>query len=109
MKPEEIELPNSTVPFFKYEKEGLTYISFDTSTYAPPEPMVNAMAGLKALKDKTYRLIMINHKLPLGLFPKIENDFEFSYEELKNHVKIEFKLKDTKVKSTNFDDNHCNG
>lgn len=104
-----INIPNSTVEFFKYSKNDLTYIFFDTSSFAPPEPMINAMAGLKALENENYRLIMINHKLPLGLFPKIETDFEFTYEEFDEFVKIEFKLKNHIPINTDFDDNFCGG
>ncbi len=34
----------------------------------PPEPMVNAMAGLRLLDNSNKKLIMINHKTPGGLF-----------------------------------------
>lgn len=105
----EIEIANSTVTFYKYLKDGLTYLYFDTSTYAAPEPMINAMAGLKALKDENYRLIMINHTLPLGLFPRIENDFQFEFQEFENYKLIEFKLKTNSPKSTDFNDNQCSG
>lgn len=89
----EIEIPNTTVPFFKCIQNDVTYLYFDTSSCAAPEPMINAMAGLKALENENYRLIMINHTLPLGLFPKIQFDFEFEFKEFSDYVEIEFKLK----------------
>lgn len=104
-----IEVPNSTVPFFKYLENELEIIYFDTSDYPPPTPMLNAMMGLKLLENKNQRLIMINHKPPMGLFPKIENDFEFELEEFENFVKVVFKLKHTLILNTDFNDNKCSG
>jgi len=73
---EKIEVLGSTVDFFKSIENGLTTYQFDTSNCPPPEPMINAMVGLQLLGDNS-QLIMINHKSPAGLFPKIENDFTF--------------------------------
>lgn len=81
----EVIVKDSTVPFFKLE--NIYY--FDTSSTAVPEPMINAVAGLKIL-DKNSKLVMINHKIPLGLFPKIEAYFDFDVEEFENCVKITF-------------------
>ncbi len=105
----QIELANASVPFYKYNLDGLTYLYFDTSSYQAPEPMINAMAGLKALENENYRLIMINHTLPLGLLPKIENDFLFEFKEFEDYFEIEFKLKNFTPTSTNFNDNQCSG
>lgn len=92
-----IEVLNSTVPFYTYKDEEYEYFYFDTSDYPPPDPMINLMAGLDLLKKSNQKLIMINHKLPLAVLPKIQNDFVFDYEELENgFVKIEFFLKHAK-------------
>ena len=53
-----------------------------TSECGPPEPMVNAMAGLKLIDSANKRLIMINHKVPGGLFGKIGQNFDHKIEEL---------------------------
>ena len=37
------------------------------------------MAGLQLI-DENSQLVMINHKSPAGLFPKIEQDFDFKEE-----------------------------
>ena len=90
---EKIEIEGSTVDFFKGKENELTTYQFDTSECAPPEPMINAMVGLKLL-DENSQLIMINHKSPIGLFPKIENNFEFKEEYLRDgRVKIIFRKK----------------
>ena len=84
-----IEIENSTVDF--YEDENYYY--FDTSLTEPPEPMINAVAGLKLI-DGEKKLIMINHKIPMGLFPKIEAYFKYEVEELNNgNIKVIFMKK----------------
>lgn len=100
----QIEVLNSTVPF--YEDENYYY--FDTSLTAVPEPMINAVAGL-GLLDENKKLIMINHKIPMGLFPKIEAYFDYEVEELKDgNVKIIFTKKINLVSKLDFDTN-CSG
>ena len=92
-KMEKIEIEGSTVDFFKGKENELITYQFDTSECAPPEPMINAMIGLRLL-DENSQLIMINHKSPIGLFPKIENNFEFKEEYLSDgRVKIIFRKK----------------
>ncbi len=43
---QEIAVDGATVPFYTY-KDGDWSILIDTSRCGPPDPMVNAMAGLK--------------------------------------------------------------
>lgn len=100
----QIEVDNSTVPF--YQDENGYY--FDSSSTAVPEPMINAVAGLQLL-DENKKLIMINHKIPMGLFPKIEAYFNYEVEELKDgNVKITFSKKEKLVPKLDFDTN-CSG
>ena len=68
---EQIQAMGSSVDFFKTIENGLSTYYFDTSKSGPPAPMVNAMAGLQLL-DENSKLVMINHKNPGGLFPKIQ-------------------------------------
>jgi len=103
----QIEVTGSTVDFF--EKEEGVFI-FDTSECQPPEPMVNAMCGLQLLKNPSQKLEMINHKAPLGLFPKIADDFDYKIEETENDmVKIIFTKKEDAKNSTDFTQNSCSG
>lgn len=96
-----IEVDNSTVPFYQDEN----YYYFDTSLTAVPEPMINAVAGLQLL-DENKKLIMINHKIPMGLFPKIEAYFNYKVEELKDgNVKIIFTKKIESASKLDFDTN----
>ena len=105
----ETQVEGSTVPFYTFEENRVSYLYFDTSKTGHPEPMVNAMAGLKALKDGQ-KLIMINHKAPMGLLPKIEADFDYTIEELDNGLfKITFSKKSDAQNATDFSDTACNG
>ena len=106
---EKIEVLGASVDFFKEIQDGITTYQFDTSMCGPPDPMVNAMAGLQLL-DKNSKLIMINHKSPAGLFPKIEQDFNFMVEDLDNgKVKVTFTLKEEEASTTDFTQNTCSG
>jgi hypothetical protein len=106
---QEITLEGGTVPFYKYEENGVEYIGFDTSKTGHPEPMVNAMTGLQNLGENQ-KLVMINHKPPMGLFPKIEADFDYTVEELGDGLfKMTFSKKADASGATNFNDKACNG
>jgi len=105
----EITLEGATVPFYSYEKDGVEYLQFDTSKTGHPEPMVNAMVGLQNLKDGQ-KLVMINHKPPMGLFPKIEADFDYDVKEIGEGLyAITFSKKANATGATNFNDTACNG
>jgi uncharacterized protein (DUF2249 family) len=71
--------------------------------------MVNAMAGLAMLKDGE-KLIMINHCAPMGLFPKVENEFEFTYADRADGLtRIEFTKKSGVTANTDFSSTSCSG
>ena len=106
---EKIEVLGATVDFFKFIENGLTTYQFDTSMCGPPDPMVNAMLGLQLL-DENSQLIMINHHLPGGLFPKIDNDFNYETDSTKDgKIKVIFTKKVNAKNSTDFTQNSCNG
>ena len=69
-----VEVEGSTVDFFELAKDGVSDYYFDTSAEGPPHPMVNAMCGLKLIKNTSGTLYMINHKAPGGLFDKLGAD-----------------------------------
>lgn len=102
-----LEIENSTVDFFEYIQDGLTFYYFDTSSCGPPEPMVNAMLGLQLLDAENKRLVMINHKAPGGLFPRIEHDFSYEIFDINGMAKVVFKSKNTNTKETDFSSNTC--
>ena len=88
---EKIEVTGATVDFFEVAKDTQSIYYFDTSAEGPPHPMVNAMSGLKLIKNTNNTLVMINHKTPGGLFGKLEADVSYVVEELDNGlVKIVF-------------------
>jgi hypothetical protein len=106
---EQVEVNGATVPFHKYEEDGVVHYQFDSSKAGHPEPMINAMSGLQTIQG-TERLVMINSKAPMGLFPKIEADFDFSVNELPDgRFKITFAKKGTGVTTTDFENTGCSG
>lgn len=105
---QEITLEGATIPFYKETIEGVLTYSFDSSRCGHPEPMINAMVGLQTIKDNE-KLIMINHKAPAGLFPKVENDFNYEVIELEDGTfQITFSKKGD-GSNTNFNDRGCSG
>lgn len=89
-----IEVAGATVDFFEYIEDGLSVYQFDTSMCGPPEPMVNAMAGLRLIDGGNKKLVMINHKSPGGLFGKIGENFDHEVEHLEDgNVKVVFTYK----------------
>jgi uncharacterized protein (DUF2249 family) len=107
---QEISLEGATVPFYKYEENEAVVYQFDTSKCGHPEPMINAMIGLQTIQDGE-KLVMINHKAPMGLFAKIEADFNHDVQELEDDkgFKMTFSKKSSQTTSTNFNDNNCSG
>ncbi len=104
-----IEIANATVDFFEYIQDGLTFYYFDTSACGPPEPMVNAMLGLQLLDNDNKRLIMINHKAPGGLFPKIEENYTYEVSQIDGMAKVVFAFKGGNSNDTDFSSNKCGG
>lgn len=103
-----IDIEDATADFYNCEIDGIDTLYFDTSA-GQGHPMVNAMAGLKAL-DVNSQLIMINHHAPSGLFPKIEANYNYDVEDLEDGtVKVVFTYKSGTVQQTNFTDNKCSG
>ncbi len=106
---QKIEVEGATVDFFKNIADGLTTYYFDTSKCGPPDPMVNAMVGLQLLDDNS-KLVMINHKAPAGLFPKVENDFNYEIANLEDgRASITFTKKSNVTNSTDYNATNCHG
>ena len=107
---EAIEVEGATVPFFTYTVEDTQYIEFDTSKCGPPDPMVNAMAGLKLLDAPNKKVVMINHKSPGGLLAKIGENYDITEEKLENGlVKLVFSYKSGESEKANLNDAACHG
>lgn len=103
-----IEVDGSTVDFFTYEQNGFSYYFFDTSMMGPPEPMINAMAGLKLIDAVNKRLVMINHKVPGGLFGKIGQNFDHMIEELPDgRAKVVFAYVQGESEKADLTKNSC--
>ena len=105
-----VEVPGATVPFFTYEMGETQYYEFDTSKCGPPEPMVNAMAGLKMIDAPDKKLVMINHKKPMGLLDKIGENYDIETEKMEDgRVKLIFSYKAGASEEANLNDASCHG
>ena len=107
---EAIEIMGATVPFFTYTEGEDQVFEFDTSKCGPPDPMVNAMAGLKHIDGPHKKLVMINHKSPAGLLEKIAANYEIESENMEDgRVKLVFSYKDEESEKADLNANHCDG
>jgi hypothetical protein len=79
-----VTVPRATLDFYKYEADGLVYYEFDATECSPPEPMVNAIVGLKMLENKNERLVGIFFHEPFPLYEKIPSTFEHQATELES-------------------------
>ncbi len=105
-----LEVEGATVPFFTYTIEDTQYIEFDTSKCGPPDPMVNAMAGLKLLDAPNKKVVMINHKSPGGLLAKIGENYNIVEEKMEDgRVKLIFSYKAGESANANLNDASCDG
>ncbi|WP_457746606.1 DUF2249 domain-containing protein [Sulfurimonas sp.] len=84
MNKQKVEIPLTTLPFFKYEKDGIVYYEFDATECSPPEPMVNTMNALTILKDKKERLVGKFFHEPTPLYDKISKYFSHTAQELED-------------------------
>ncbi len=103
---QKIEVTGATVDFFELAKDGVSTYYFDSSKCGPPDPMVNAMSGLKLIKNTNNTLVMINHKAPGGLFAKLDADIAHTVEEVEGFMKITFTNVDAGVNS-DLDQDTC--
>ena len=106
----ELEVMGATVPFYTYTIEDTQYFEFDTSKCGPPDPMVNAMAGLKLIDDANKKLVMINHKFPGGLIGKIGENYTNEKEDMADgNVKIIFSYIAGESEKADLTKNTCGG
>ena len=102
-----IDVANATVEFLKGTIGDITTYKF--STVEGGHPMVNAMAGLAVLKEGE-QLTMLNHCAPIGLFPKVENEFDYTYSDLPSGLtQVVFSKKAGANASTDFSSTSCSG
>ncbi len=105
---EAIEVMGATVPFFTYTLGEDQVLEFDTSKCGPPDPMVNAMAGLKHIDGPNKKLVMINHKSPGGLIAKISENYDIDEQKLEDgRVKLTFSYKTGESEKANLAENSC--
>jgi len=105
----QVDVSGATVDFFKLNKDGESIYYFDTSKCYPPEPMVNAMSGLRVIKGTDSKLIMITHKAPNGLFGKLEDDIMHEIETAEGGLfKVTFSANKFSTANSDFNDSSCN-
>ncbi len=93
MNKELIQVPMTTLDFFKYTDDDLTYYEFNATECSPPEPMVNTMHGLNLVQSENDRLVGIFFHEPTPLYAKIGSRFSYDAQELENgDFRITFKL-----------------
>ncbi len=106
---EEFNPEGATVPFYRYKIGEDQIIEFDTSKCGPPEPMVNAMIGLKMVDDNT-KLLMINHKKPMGLLEKIGENYAIEEAKMEDgRVQLLFSYKSGASDEADLSDPSCDG
>jgi len=89
---EKVDIPMTTLDFYKYEKDGLTYYEFDATECSPPEPMVNTLNALRMIQNENERLAGRFFHEPTPLYAKIRDFFTYEAQELQNgEYKITFK------------------
>ncbi len=110
LKKEPLEVVGATVPFFTYTMGEAQVFEFDTSKCGPPDPMVNAMAGLALIDSANKKLIMINHKSPGGLLAKIGENYDIEEENIDGGlVKLTFSYKSGDSEKADLGNNSCGG
>ena len=110
MTPTPLHLENATVTFSQYEHDGITYIEFDTSICVPPEPMINAMVALEQLTSSNVKVVMINHRNPVGLLAKVGEFYHIETIELENgKVKLIFSYKEGMSNKADLSQKSCAG
>lgn len=105
-----LHVENATVPFYTYMKDGIEFISFDTSLCVPPEPMVNAMIVLELLDSAQKKVVMINHRSPVGLLAKVQSFYDIDVTELDGgKLQLVFSYKEGMSDKVDLSQKHCAG
>jgi len=110
LEKKEISVEGATVPFYEYTMGETQYYEFDTSKCGPPEPMVNSMTGLRLIDAPNKKLVMINHKKPMGLLEKIEENYDIEVEKLEDgRVKLIFSYREGESEKADLTQTSCGG
>ena len=95
MQKELIEVPRTTLDFYKYEQDELTYYEYDATGCQPPEPMVNTLVGLGLLKSTSDRLVGLFFHEPFPLYDRIPLTISHEAIQLESgDFKVTFKLEE---------------
>jgi hypothetical protein len=79
-----VEIPLTTIDFYKYEDDGIVYYEFDARECTPPEPMVNTINALKILKNSNEKLRGYFFHEPFPLYERIATHFSYEAQALEN-------------------------
>ncbi|MEA1893093.1 MAG: hypothetical protein U9N33_10355 [Campylobacterota bacterium] len=95
MKKELIEVLGTTIPFYSYKEDDLTFFEYDATACEAPEPMVNTIRALSLLKTKNDRLVGRFFHEPFPLYERIPIVFTHKATELENgDYKVVFQKQD---------------
>ena len=110
MTPQPLHVDNTTVPFSTYAIDEIQYIEFDTSMCIPPEPMVNAMVALELLTSNKVKIVMINHRSPVGLLAKVGAFYDIETTDLGDgKLKLIFSYKEGETPKADLSQKSCAG
>lgn len=110
MTPQPLHINNATVPFSTYTIGEIQYIEFDTSMCVPPEPMVNAMVALELLTNANVKIVMINHRSPVGLLAKVGAFYDIETTDLGDgKLKLVFSYKEGETLRADLSQKSCAG
>ena len=82
-KKELVKIPRTTLDFYKYEDDGITFYEFDATNSCAPEPMMNAMVVLSMIKDNERVVGTFFHE-PAPLLQRVSEYFDYKSTELEN-------------------------
>jgi len=82
MKKEKVDIPLTTLDFFRYEEEGFIVYEFDARECTPPEPMVNTINALKLITADNIKVIGTYFHEPFPLYERISTEFSHIAKEL---------------------------
>ena len=93
MNKKPVEVEGTTLAFYEYEKDGLTFYEFNSTECNPPEPMINTIKGLSLLKSSSDRLVGLFFHEPFPLYQRIPFTISYESQELENgDFRVTFKL-----------------
>jgi len=94
MQKQKVEIPMTTLDFYKYTQDDIIYYEFDATECSPPEPMVNTLNALRILQNENEVLVGKFFHEPEPLYFKIADYFTYEAKELADgNFEVRFRKK----------------